>query len=100
MHPSKDMKRVINGKLYSVETATLLADNEYWDGHNWERQGRNSFLYKTPNGRYFMVHLTQWEGQADTIETLELEEAKAEYELFGEHRVEYEEAFGVVPEPA
>ena len=41
MHPEK-MTRIVDRKRYSTETATLIADDEYWDGHNWERRGRNT----------------------------------------------------------
>jgi hypothetical protein len=52
---------IINGKRYSTETATLIAGNDYWDGQNWERRGRNEFLYRTPRGNYFLLSLTQWQ---------------------------------------
>ena len=45
--PSKFV-HIIDRKRYDVSKATLLADNNYWDGHNHERQGRNTFLYRTP----------------------------------------------------
>ncbi len=93
MHPPKSMQAVIHGRRYKVETATLLAGNDYWDGHNFERQGRNSFLYRTKNGNFFAVYLTQWQGETDTIEPLTEHEAKELYESLREKRVEYEEAF-------
>ena len=43
------MKKIIDRKQYDTETATKLADDRYWDGNNWERSGRNEFLYRTPN---------------------------------------------------
>ena len=52
MRPPKEMSAVIGGLRYSVDKATLIASDAYWDGHNWERQGRNSFLYRTPNGTF------------------------------------------------
>ncbi len=62
MHPSETMEETIDGKVYRVKSATLIADDEYWDGHNFEHGGTNAFLYKTPKGNYFTVHLNQWEG--------------------------------------
>lgn len=102
MKPSDDLVRIVNQKRYSVKIATLLAGNDYWDGHNWERQGRNTFLYKTPSGSYFTVNLTQWQGEQDTLLPISQEEA---IELFEEsltnHRVTYSEAFpGVKVEDA
>jgi hypothetical protein len=94
MHPPENFNRIVNKKRYSVKTATLLAGDDYWDGHNFERQGRNCFLYKTPSGSYFEVNLTQWQGEQDTLLPVTLEEA---IELFEEslsnHRVTYSEAF-------
>ena len=34
------MQRVVDGIRYRVAAATLLADDQYWDGHNYERRGR------------------------------------------------------------
>ena len=88
------MTRIVNRKRYDTATATLLAGNDAWDGHNFERSGRNTFLYKTPKGAYFEVNLTCWQGESDTLLPVTLEEA---IELFEEHlsenRVTYAEAF-------
>ena len=98
-----DMKRVVNGRRYNTETATLLADDVYWDGSNFERAGRNSWLYKTPKGSYFLVTASQWQGERDTLEPLTIEEAKELYEEhLPEHYIGWEEAFGeeaLEPEP-
>lgn len=93
MHPNKDMTRIVNRKKYSVATATLLASDEYWDGSNWERHGRNQFLYRAPNGSYFTVHLTQWQGERASFEPISKEEAIELYESLPEHEVEFAEAF-------
>jgi hypothetical protein len=87
------MTAVIGGKRYSVKTAILLAGNDHWDGHNFERSGTNCFLYRTPKGSYFSVHLTQWQGVRDHIEPLSQEEALSLYESLSEQRVEAEDAF-------
>jgi hypothetical protein len=100
MHPDKDMSKVIDGKRYSVSTAKLLASDEYWDGHNFERNGRNCFLYKTPGGAFFEVNLTQWQGERDTLLAISREEAMRLWEDLPEHKVTYEEAFDVVVEEA
>lgn len=93
MHPSK-MTRIVNRKRYSTETATLIASDEYWDGSNWERHGRNCFLYRTPGGEYFTVRLTQWQGERDTLEPITQEEAIRLFENeLSEHQVNYSEAF-------
>ena len=93
MHP-RAMNVVIDRKRYSTETATLIADNAYWDGHNFERHGRNTFLYRTPRGGYFALHLTQWERERDSLEPLTLDEAISLYEdLADTDAVEFAEAF-------
>ena len=94
MNPPENLERIVNGLRYSVETATLIASDAYWDGNNWERKGRNQFLYKTPNGRFFTVNLTQWQGERETLLPIDVEMAVMLYENdLPEHEVKYEEAF-------
>jgi len=94
MRPPKEMSAVIGGLRYSVDKATLIASDAYWDGHNWERKGRNSFLYRTPKGRYFVICLTQWQGEKDTLTPVEQDEALNMWEgALSEHEVEFDEAF-------
>lgn len=88
-----NMEAIIGRKRYRTETATLLAHDNYWDGHNFDRHGRNIFLLRTPNGEYFAQHQTMWEGERDHIEPLSKEEAMELYEALPEHEVEFEEAF-------
>jgi hypothetical protein len=95
MQPSDDTSETIRGKRYSVKTATLLASDEYWDGHNYTRSGRNNFLYKTPNGAYFQVTLTQWQGERDELTPLSKQEAMALWECLPEREVSYSAAFNV-----
>lgn len=85
--------KTIDGIKFDSEKATCIASNEYWDGHNWERRGRNLHVYKTKNGRYFSVGRTQWQGEHDTLESLTKEQAKALYESLPEQHVSWEEAF-------
>ena len=94
MRPPEKMSAVIGGLRYSVDKATLIASDAYWDGHNWERRGRNCFLYRTPGGRYFAVRLSKWEGEGDTIEVVDQDEAISMWESdLREHDVEFEVAF-------
>jgi hypothetical protein len=88
------MIRIVNRKRYNTETARLIASNAYWDGHNFERHGRNAFLYRTPNGAYFSVNLTMWQGEQDLLSPLTQEEALELYEgPLTEHEVDHAEAF-------
>lgn len=93
---------VIGGLRYSVEKSALIASDLYWDGSNWERHGRNTYLYLTPGGRYFIVTRTQWQGEDDgALRPLEVEEAQDLWEELRVREVSYEEAFpGVTVEDA
>ena len=88
------MTRIVNRKRYDTDTATLIASDDYWDGHNFERHGRNRWLYRTRIGAYFVVTRTQWQGEMDSLEPVSVEEAVRLYEgPLSEHAVPYEEAF-------
>lgn len=94
MHAPENFTRVIERKRYSTATATLIASDAYWDGHNFERRGRNQFLYRTPRGAYFTVTLTQWNNERDTLEPVDIDQAIELYEgPLSEHEVSYEQAF-------
>jgi len=94
MHEPEKFTRIIGKKRYSVKTATLIANDAYWDGHNWERSGRNTFLYRTPKGAYFTVTLTKWQGEQDSLEPISQDEAINLFEgALSEHEVPYSEAF-------
>lgn len=87
------MQQVIDGRRYNTETAALIASDEYWDGHNYERRGTNTHLYRSPNGRYFVGYSTQWQGSRSRIEALTEAEAVALYEQLPKQDVEFEAAF-------
>lgn len=93
MNVPESMERVVGGKRYSVRNATLLAHDAYWDGSNHERNGRNTFLYGTPNGRYFVVNMTCWQGEQDTLTPIAQADAIELYENLPEHETAHEEAF-------
>lgn len=94
MKAPQNFERIVNRKRYSTETATLIAHNSYWDGHNFERQGRNTFLYRTPAGNYFKVTLSQWQGESDDLIPISQDEAIELYEgSLTEHAEEYAAAF-------
>jgi hypothetical protein len=94
MKPPTRFTRIVNRRRYSVSTATLVASDGYWDGHNHERHGRNTFLYRTPRGAFFTVTLTQWQGEQDTLEPITEDEAIALFEgRLSEHELSYAEAF-------
>lgn len=94
------MRRIVNGKVYDTKTADLVAHDHYWDGNNWDRGGRNTYLYKTKKGNFFLHRTTCWQGELDTIEPVTVEEAKTWYEQLEMQEMDYKEAFGVEPEEA
>jgi hypothetical protein len=87
------MTATVNQKRYNTATATVIAHNAYWDGHNWERHGTNCYLYRTVKGGYFAQHLTQWQGGRDRLEPLTLDAALELWESLPERPVEFEAAF-------
>lgn len=93
MQYNDTLTQTVNRVRYRVATATLLADDCYWDGHNYERGGRNTFLFRSPTGRYFIVAMSQWQGEPHQ-QIIPMDEADAE-ELYNtlEKRVGYTEAF-------
>ncbi len=93
MQPDKSMVRVMGRRRYSVATAAEVASDAFWDGHNWERKGRNTFLMRTPKGNFFSLHMTQWQGEIDRIEPLSQEEAIDLYEQLPKHEMRFEDAF-------
>lgn len=94
------MKQIVDGKLYNTKTARLVASDRYWDGSSYQRHGRNSYLYKTRKGNFFLHHTTLWQGERDHIEPVTREEAQWHYEQLPEQEIEYEDAFGEAPEEA
>ena len=88
------MSRIVGGKRYATKTATLIAHDVYWDGHNFERDRRNAWLYRTTKGAYFLVTGTFWQGERETLRTVTAGEAREFYEgQLSEHEVRYAEAF-------
>ena len=89
----RNMNEVIDQKRYRTDTATLLADDAYWDGHNFERRGRNTFLFRTAKGSFFAQHQTCWQGERDALEPLSMEEAIGMFEELPEKAIDFVEAF-------
>lgn len=67
---------------------------DHWDGSNWTCGGTGLHLGigKLKDGRNYVCHGTQWEGQRNTAHVLTREEAQ---ELVLRHKADlYEEIFG------
>ena len=84
------MRTIIKRKIYDTETADCVADDRYWDVKN---QGRNTYLYKTKKGNFFMLNTTRWQGENNTITPLSENEAVDRYDKLQEHHQEFEEVF-------
>ena len=94
MKPPLDFFRIFERKKYSVRVSILIASDDYWDGHNWERNQRNRFLYRTSKGAYFLVTLTRWQNEQDSLKPVTQDEAMNLYETtLTEHEVSYALAF-------
>ena len=93
------MTRIVGGKKYTTQTATLVASDVYWDGNNMERSGRNTWLYRTPRGAFFTTTRSQWQGEDDRLDPVTVEEAKELFEgRLSEHEMKWSEAFGEQPQ--
>lgn len=71
----RNMNWVIAGKRYRTDKATLLAHDACWNNHNWENNGRNTFLFRTSHGSFFAQHQTLVPGESDSIKPLDVAEA-------------------------
>ena len=102
MKPPKNFSKVIGLKRYSTDSAELIADDAYWDGNNFERQGRNTFLYLTKKGNYFVVALSQWQNEQNELRPISEDEAIHLWEgQLSEHYASFEDAFpGITIEDA
>ena len=95
----RTLTQIIDKKRYDTNKAVLLSGDDYWDGQNFERGGRNTFLYKTINGNYFAACLTCRKGESDNLKPLSQDEAIEMFEehmSYGENRVTFEDAFPFV----
>lgn len=70
MKPRDDFEQIVDRVRYSVRDAQALAHDHYWNGRSFERNFRNTWLYRSKNGRYFAVHLSLWPAEFDRVEPL------------------------------
>ncbi len=87
------MATVIDGRLYDTNLATLLAHDGYWEGHNFERPGRTTYLYRSHEGQYFVEVRTAWHVEEDHLEPVSRTEAVRLYEDLPVQEVGFAEAF-------
>ena len=67
---------------------------DHWDGRNWTcgNPGRHLGIGKTKDGRYYLCHGTQWQGEQDRAEIVTDKEAKQT--VLRNNPDIYEEIFG------
>lgn len=92
MHP-KSLSIIVNGKRYKTDSACLIASDAFWDGRNWERRGRNTYLFKTLKGNYFAQYQSKRHGEQDCIKPITVDEAVQLYESLPQKEVEFAVAF-------
>jgi len=53
---------------------------DFWDGRNWQNggMGRHKGITKLKDGRYVLIHGTQWQGEKDWAEIISPEQALQE----------------------
>jgi hypothetical protein len=99
------MRRVIDGKTYDTDTATVICDVSAKGFHAGDFRYDDSYLYKTPKGAFFVAGeggpLSQWaqpEGNngrrgGSGLRLVDIDDAKAICERHGSHD-DYIKAFG------
>ncbi|MGZ4865421.1 MAG: hypothetical protein ACXV7G_13895 [Halobacteriota archaeon] len=92
------MRQAFDGVIYDTNTATLIARNELPDTIKYLKGHRNRYLYRTPDGAYFLYLLTESYFGADLepepeIILLTTEQAIEEYDNLADQFVEIKEAF-------
>ena len=89
----ENMNWVVAGKRYRTDRATLLAHDAYWNGYSCEQGGRNTFLFRTPNGNFFAQHQTLLPSEINRIVPLETNEAISLYQSLRKKEVPFRVAF-------
>ncbi len=92
------MRQAFNGVIYDTDTATLIARNELPDTIIYLKGHRNRYLYRTPDGAYFLYLLTEsyfgvGPDSDPEVVPLTTAQALAEYDHLGDHVVEGATAF-------
>ncbi len=87
------MTEVINGTGYRTSSALPLGSDAHWDGRGHQRLGRNTLLFRTAKGNYFMLLQGTWPRERDMLSPLARDEALRTYEELPVKAVEVEEGF-------
>ena len=67
-----------NGRVIAMVKANNNLD--WWDGSNWTcgSTGRHKGLTRLSDGRYVLIHTTQWQGERDYAEIISEKQALQE----------------------
>jgi len=86
-----------NDVVARVKRSTNL---DYWDGSNWTcgSTGRHKGLTRLKDGRYVLIHSTQWQGEQDHAEIISAEEALQEVLKSGDTDLLEEKRFAELKE--
>ena len=93
MKPPEDWEKVIEGIHYSTKTAILIARGHDRTIDDHQEKDWNIFLYRTPEGSYFKVHLSPSHGTQSILEPMSAVEALNQFGRLSERFVEIEDAF-------
>ncbi|MFP3880479.1 MAG: hypothetical protein ACLFVA_05955 [Dehalococcoidia bacterium] len=88
-----NMTWIVAGKRYRTDRATLIAHDAYWNGHNYEQGGRNTFLFRTPKGNFFAQYQTLLQGESNKITPLDTSQAIALYQSLRKKEVPFRIVF-------
>ena len=69
---------ILNGDV--IARVRYNQDLDYWDGRNWQNGGvgRHKGITKLRDGRYVLIHGTDWQGEKDWAEIISPEQALQE----------------------
>jgi hypothetical protein len=82
-----------NTQAPSTRTSILLAGDDTWNGATYERFGRNTFLYRTHNGKFFKLMRSRWPEDPQGFKSLTMAEAAHLYDDLPEHYLTKAAAF-------
>lgn len=88
----REVETIFKGWKYSTKNSMLLAGDDYEEG-NYEREGTNKFLYKTPNNRYFYVFQQDKKIAPDKLVPISPDEAMQLYAALPVRRIDFSKAF-------
>lgn len=93
MIPLKEWEEIIDGNRYSTRTSVLIARGVDTPKNTHEEMDWNIFLYRTPDNRYFKVHLAPSGSRDHVLEPVGAVEALNLFGALTDRCVDLEDAF-------